>query len=247
MLLGPSVALPQANRSVEAWQAEWTQVLQRHVDATGRVDFSGLMGDHTGLEDVVKFVREVDPASTPALFPTAADRLAFYIDAYNALAMDGVLDAGVPERFDWLGRLRFFYLRKFVVGGRLISLYSLENEVIRPMGDPRVHFALNCMSVSCPRLPRTAFTTEELDRELDTAAREFINEDRNVHVDREARMVRLSAIFDFYAKDFLAKTPSLIAYVNRYRSAPVPSNYRVSFADYDWTINAKSRREEGGH
>ncbi|MDE2471055.1 MAG: DUF547 domain-containing protein [Bradyrhizobium sp.] len=245
MLLGASAASPPANRSLEGWQAEWTQVLQRHVDAKGRVDFSGLMGDHIGLENVVKFVRAVDPASAPALFPTAADRLAFYVDAYNALAMDGVLDAGVPERFDWLGRLRFFYLRKFVVGGRSISLYSLENDVIRPMGDPRVHFALNCMSVSCPRLPRTAFTTDGLDRELDTAAREFMNEDRNVHVDREARVVRLSAIFDFYTKDFLAKAPSLIAYVNYYRSAPIPSNYRVSFADYDWTINAQSRRKEG--
>ena len=247
MLLGPAVASPPATRSLEAWQAEWTQVLQRHVDAKGRVDFSGLVGDHTGLEDVVKFVGEVDLDSTPALFPTAADRLAFYIDAYNALAMDGVLDAGVPERFGWLGRLRFFYLRKFVVGGRPISLYSLENDVIRPMGDPRVHFALNCMSVSCPRLPRTAFTTDGLDRQLDTAAREFMNEDRNVHVDREAHMVRLSAIFDFYTKDFLAKAPSLIAYVNYYRNAPIPSNYRVSFADYDWTINAQSRREESAH
>lgn len=245
MLLGPSVASPQANQSPEAWQSEWTQVLRRGVDAKGRVDFSGLASDRTGLDDVVKFVREVDPASTPALFPTAADRLAFYIDAYNALAMDGVLDAGVPERFDWLGRLRFFYLRKFVVGGRSISLYSLENDVIRPMGDPRVHFALNCMSVSCPRLPRTAFTTDGLDRELDTAAREFMNEDRNVHVDREARVVRLSAIFDFYTKDFLAKAPSLIAYVNRYRTVPVPADFKVSFADYDWTINAQSRREEG--
>jgi hypothetical protein len=236
MLLSPSVASPPTNRSLEAWQAEWTQVLQRHVDAKGRVDFSDLMSDHTGLEDVVKFVREVDPASTPALFPTATGRLAYYIDAYNALSMDGVLDAGVPERFGWLGRLRFFYLRKFVGGGRSISLYSLESDVIRPMGDPRVHFALNCMSVSCPRLPRTAFTTEGLDRELDTAAREFINEDRNVHVDREARMVTLSAIFDFYTKDFLAKAASLIAYVNHYRTVPVPSDYRVSFADYDWTI-----------
>ncbi|MGE3831686.1 MAG: DUF547 domain-containing protein [Parvibaculaceae bacterium] len=244
MLLGLSVASPPANRSLEAWQAEWTQVLQRHVDAKGRVDFSGLIGDHTGLEDVVKFVGEVDPASTPALFLTASDRLAYYIDAYNALAMDGVLDAGVPKRFGWLGRLRFFYLRKFVVGGRSISLYSLENDVIRPMGDPRVHFALNCMSVSCPRLPRTAFTTGGIDRELDAAAREFINEDRNVHVDREAHVVRLSAIFDFYTKDFLAKAPSLIAYVNHYRTIPIPSGYGVSFADYNWSINTQSRPEE---
>jgi hypothetical protein len=237
MLLGPSAASPPDNRSLEAWQAEWRQVLQRHVDAKGRVDFSGLANDRTGLDDVVKFVAAVDPALAPALFPTAEARLAYYIDVYNALAMYGVLDAGVPERFGWFGRIRFFYLRKFVVGGRSISLYNLENDVIRPIGEPRVHFALNCMSVSCPRLPRTTFTADGLDRELDAAAREFVGEDRNVHVDRETRTVTLSAIFDFYTKDFLARAPSLVAYVNHYCAVAVPSDYKVQFTDYDWTIN----------
>lgn len=244
MLLGSSAASPPDNRSIEAWQAEWTRVLERHVDAEGRVDFSGLARDRSGLEDVVKFVAAVDPVSAPALFPTAAARLAYYIDAYNALAMYGVLNAGVPERFGWLGRARFFYLRKFVIGGRSTSLYSLENDVVRPMRDPRVHFSLNCMSVSCPRLPRTAFTADGLDRELDAAAREFVGDDRNVHIDRETRTITLSAIFDFYTKDFLAKAPSLIAYVNHYGTVPVPADYRVSFADYDWTINTQSHREE---
>lgn len=244
LLLGPSVASPPDFRSVEAWQAEWTQVLQRHVDARGRVDFTGLASDRSGLEGVVRFIAAVDPASKPALFPTSSARLAYYIDAYNALAMYGVLDAGVPKELDWLGRFRFFYLRTFILGGRSISLYSLENDIIRSMGDPRVHFALNCMSVGCPRLPRTAFTADGLDRELDTAAREFVSEDRNVHIDREARTVTLSAIFEFYTKDFLAKAPSLIAYVNYYRAAPIRPDYRLAFAAYDWTINAQSRREE---
>jgi hypothetical protein len=107
------------------------------------------------------------------------------------------------------------------------------------MGDPRVHFALNCMSVSCPRLPRAGLTGNGLDQELDAAAREFVGEDRNVHVDRAARTVTLSGIFDFYTSDFLAKAPSLIAYVNRYRTDPVPTGYRVVFADYDWAINSQ--------
>ena len=94
-----------------------------------------------------------------------------------------------------------------------------------------MHFALNCMSVSCPRLPRTAYTADGLDRELDTAAREFVGEDRNVHVDRETRTVTLSAIFDFYTKDFLAKAPSLIAYVNHYRAVAVPAVRRLRLDD----------------
>src|SRR5258708_24709809 len=96
--------------------------------------------------------------------------------------MWGVLDGGVPKRFGWFGRIRFFVLRKFTMGGRAISLYRLENSVIRPLGDPRVHFALNCMSVSCPRLPQSAFTANALDEQLAAAAREFAAEKRNVDV-----------------------------------------------------------------
>lgn len=240
-LLGPSAASVANPRSVEQWQAEWTQVLQRHVDEKGRVDFSGLAGDRLDLESVIRFIATADPISEPEFFPTLSAKLAYYINAYNALAMYGVLVADGPKRFGWLGRVRFFYLQKFVLGRRPISLYSLENDIIRPIGDPRVHFALNCMSVSCPRLPRTAFTADGLNRELDAAAREFVGEDRNVHIDGATRTVTLSAIFDFYTKDFLVKAPTLISYVDRYRAGPVPTDFKVKFADYDWTINSQGR------
>jgi hypothetical protein len=233
---------PPAALRIDAWQGTWSRVLNRHVDARGRIDFAGLAGDHAELDEVVKFIVAVDPVSSPARFPTPNSRLAYYIDAYNALAMHGVLEAGVPKRFDWLGRVRFFYFRKFIVGGQQISLYSLENDVIRPLGDPRVHFALNCMSVSCPRLPQLAFTAGGLDRELDAAAREFVGDDRNVAVDRERREVKLSAIFKFYTKDFLAQAPSLLAYVNRYRAQQIPLNNKVVFMDYDWSVNDQTRQ-----
>src|SRR6266498_1059136 len=91
-------------------------------------------------------------------------------------------------------KFTFFYLRTFTVGGRSISLYNFENDVIRPLGEERVHFALNCMVVSCPRLPRVAFSAAALDRQLDSAAREFIGNTRNVWVDHAKREVWLSAI-----------------------------------------------------
>ncbi len=227
--------------AIDAWQEVWSRVLARHVDTRGRIDFAGLAGDQADLDEVVKFIATVGPISSPARFPTPSSRLAYYIDAYNALAMHGVLEVGIPERFGWLGRVRFFYLQKFTIGGRTISLYSLENDIIRPIGDPRVHFALNCMTVSCPKLPRTAFTADGLDRKLNAAAYEFINDDRNVHVDRKSKEARISAIFRFYAKDFLLKSPSVIGYINRFRAEKVPENYKAVFADYDWTINDQSR------
>lgn len=227
--------------SLEGWEALWTRVLERRVDAAGRIDFPGLAKDHAELDRVVAFIAEVDPVSSPSRFPTPNSRLAYYVNAYNALAMYGVVDAGIPERFGWFGRLRFFFFRTFTIGGRPLSLYSLENDIIRPLGDPRIHFALNCMVVSCPRLPRAAFTATDLDRELDAAAREFVNSDRTVRVDRGKREVQLSAIFDFYTKDFLAPASGLIAYINRYRAEPIPPDDGVAFMAYDWTINDRTR------
>jgi len=223
------------------WQGSWTRVLKRCVDDHGRIDLRGLRGEHTDLDAVVAFIAQVDPTSSPARFPSADARLAYFINAYNAMAMNGILAPNVPVRFTWFDRWQFFYLHKFTMGGRSMSLYSLENDIIRPLGDPRVHFALNCMSVSCPRLPQTAFTGEGLDSELEGAAREFVNDNRNVQVDRKDRKIRLSAIFQFYTKDFLQHSASLALYVNHYRAEPVPPGYNIVFMDYDWSTNDQRR------
>jgi hypothetical protein len=228
-------------RSVREWEALWTSVLMRRVDDAGRIDFTSLAQDRADLDRVVAYIAAVDPTSRPQRFPDRTSRLAFYINAYNALAMYGIVDAGVPKSLGGLTKFSFFYLRKFVVGGKPISLYDLENQVIRPLGEERIHFALNCMVVGCPRLPRMAFSADALDRELDVAARSFIDEKRNVTVDPERREVRLSAIFDWYTSDFLSHAPSLIAYVDRYRADPIPSDFKVRFVDYDWTVNAHDR------
>src|SRR5262252_10094394 len=158
------------------WEAAWTKVLTRHVDDAGRIDFDSLRQNHADLDRVVAFIAAVDPDSQPQRFPDKHSRLAFYINAYNALAMCGVVQAGVPESLGGLTKFTFFYLRTFVVGGKSISLYKLENDVIRPLGEERIHFALNCMVVSCPRLPRTAFSAAALDRQLDSAARAFVGD-----------------------------------------------------------------------
>jgi hypothetical protein len=136
-------------------------------------------------------------------------------------------------------RQRFFRLRKITVGGRSMSLARYENDVIRPLGEPRVHFALNCMTRSCPRLPQEAFDADALEAQLESAAREFLNDARNVRVDVAAREVWLSSLFDFYTEDFAPdrKRESLISYVNRYRNEPIEPKLTVKFIPYDWSIS----------
>ena len=219
----------------------WPSVLREAVDEQGRVDFRLLAGNRGALDIVVAGIGRTAPNNSPERFPALADRLAFHINAYNALTMYNVVRSGIPTRLSLLDRVEFFKLTKMVVGGQAISLYDYENDVIRPLGEERVHFALNCMAVSCPRLPRTPFTAEGLEAQLDAATREFFADARNVQVDDAARVVRLSSIMDFYPRDFLRRAPSLAAYANRYRVRPVPEGYKVAFIPYDWTVNAQPR------
>jgi len=210
-------------------------VLAEHVDSDGAIDFVGLRERPRDLEAYVAWVAGHGPRSTPALFPTRESRLAYYINAYNALAMYQVV--ATPRRPE--EQVRFFVASRVPIDGRTMSLYALENDVIRPLGEPRVHFALNCMVRGCPRLPRGPFTAGRLDTMLDAETRRFLDDPRHVQVDPPLRTVRLNSILRFYTADFLAAAPSLPAYVNRYRSAPIPEDYRVRFIPYDWTLHQR--------
>jgi hypothetical protein len=232
-----SVRMPESGpiepeRALDAW----ARVLDCCVDTQGRVAFDTLVRDRRDLDLYVGYVAAVDPEADRQTFPTPQARLAHQINAYNALSMHGVLELGIPRTNAGLRKVRFFFLRRYRIGGKKQSLHAYESR-IRELGDPRVHFALNCMSVSCPQLPRAPFRAASLDAELDAAARAFVNDERYAQVDAAAKRVRLSSIFKFYTDDFLKVADSLIAYVNRYRSAPIPADYSVEFLPYDWTIN----------
>jgi len=217
--------------------AHWAQVLGTFVNDRGEVDFHRLAKNPGNLNAFVDYIEKVSPESAPALFPTRESRIAFHINAYNALAMYNVIDSGIPSSLTGLRKVWFFGFTRFPVGGRAMSLYAYENDVIRPMGDERVHFALNCMATGCARLPRVPFTATALDEQLDREARLFFAEARNLQVVPVRKIVRLSELLDIYKEDFLQRSPSLIAYVNRYATEKVPEDYKVEFIEYDWTVN----------
>jgi hypothetical protein len=234
-----SVPRPAANATAPTAPLydAWARVLEKYVDDEGRVNFAGVARDRADLDRFVAYVYDNGPNNHPELFPTPSHVLAFHINAYNALAMHKVVATGIPVTNAGLRKVGFFYLGKVQVGGEPISLYDYENKVIRPLGDPRIHVALNCMSISCPHLPREVFTAEKLEMQLEREAKKFFNEARNVQVDDARKVFKVSEILKFYTEDFLGKAPSLAAYVNRYRDIKVPEHYAVDFIAYDWTIN----------
>ena len=217
-------------------------MLRSSVGGLGRVDFNRLGKNPGPLYEYVSYVAKISPETNPEMFPTAQDRLAYHINSYNALAMYGVLSHNFPSDFHNLwDRAKFFKFTRFTIGGKEISLVNYENDVIRPLGDPRIHFALNCMVRACPRLPQEPFQAESLNADLNRLTREFVNHPRHVQVLPSERLVRLSEIFKFYKKDFVNKktASSLIEYVNTYRDEPIDKNFKVEFIDYDWTVNYK--------
>lgn len=230
--LVPVPAAPPAT-AAEA-NAAWARVLDRYVDVSGEVDFPALAGDRADLDRYVHYV-----ADTPLESLRDEDvRLAHLINAYNALSMFNVLELGIPKTHAGLNKVSFFYLRKLEIGGRPLSLYAFENDVIRPFArgrrDPRVHFALNCSALSCPVLPRRPFTGAAIDAELDTAATAFFTRAQNLRIDDPTRTVWLNEILDFYTQDFVPlAADDLVAYVNRYAARKLPADYAVRFTPYD--------------
>ena len=238
-----SIIAPSAPPATAAEaDAAWARVLQRFVNERGEVDFAALAQDRGDLDRCLRYIadRPLDG------FGSDAERLAHLINAYNTLSMFNVVDSGIPATHAGLNKVGFFILRKLQIGGRTMSLYAFENEVIRPytrtIGEPRVHFALNCSARSCPVLPRQPFSAAGLDAELARESSAFFAGAENFRVDDAARTVWLSEILSFYPEDFVpAHGSNLIAFANRYAQRTAPLDYAVRFTPYDWTV-ANSRR-----
>jgi hypothetical protein len=123
------------------------------------------------------------------------------------------------------------------VAGQQMSFNALEKDTIRSkFGEPRVHFALNCASRSCPPLNRTAFSAEKLDGQFEALAKGYVNSEHGVKFNAAAKSAELSKIFDWYKDDFKADGGAL-AFINKRRTAQIPADAKISYQDYDWGLN----------
>ena len=244
--MNTATAMDDKSNPYQSRLNDWAATLEKFVDEQGRVDFESLAKDTVRLQRFVDAVAKVSPTSHPNLFPTKEHVYAYHINTYNALAMKGVIERGIPKNFSsLLKRASFFKFRGVVIGGKKTNLYDYENKVIRPLGEARVHFALNCMVVDCPRLPRKVFRPESIEKDLQAAAVEFLNNPKNIEVSVNEKAVYLSGIIKFYVKDYVPSgdKKDLIPYVNQFRSKTVPADYRVKFLDYDWTVNQSPKSQ----
>ena len=242
LLIFPSTAVvlaagPAQNttRSTQSLAQPFDDVLYSHV-TDGQVNYPSIAADprfNTYLEQL----KQTDAET----LPSRADKLAFWINAYNALAIQGILDGYSPSTF--FGKVRFFYNNKYMAGGKYTNLYDLEHKILIPLQEPRIHFSIVCASQSCPKLRSEAYTVERLEQQLEDNARQFINDMERNRFDRKKKTAYLSKIFDWFEEDFSAHSGSVLKYAAHYVKDPElareleAGGYIVKYLTYDWSLN----------
>jgi len=228
-VLGVAVAQPPDDARFDA-------LLRAHV-RDGNVDY----GAFAQSPDFRSYVADLAKPATPRGRDAT---LAYYINAYNALAIAGILDGLSPSTA--FSRVRYFNLKQWALNGESITLYDLEHQVLRPLGEPRIHFAIVCASKSCPLLRSEAYVAARLSQQLDEQARAFVNDPLRNRFDVASRAAELSAIFKWFDEDFAAAAGSTQRYLARYAADPEAAKllaadaFAVRFIDYDWSRNGSA-------
>jgi hypothetical protein len=218
---------------------EWTSLLEKHVRADGMVDYAGFVADRGVLGKYLDKLSEgmPDPENW-----SENERLAFWINAYNAFTVKLIIDNYPVESIKDLNpaiaipMVSTVWQKKFFsIGGKDMSLDEIEHDILRKEFDePRIHFAINCASVSCPPLRNEAYVAGRLDEQLEDQAVQFINDPSRNQLDPEEP--GLSRIFSWFGGDF-RKNGSLVEFINRYARIPLKEDADISYLPYDWDLN----------
>ncbi len=220
-LLTSSWAFSQANH------ASFDALLKKHVSATGKVNYKTFKEDKAALETYIKSLSDNLPAESLA----KADKMAYWINAYNALTIKLILDSYPLSSITKLDNGKTWDVKRFKLGAKTYSLNDIENDILRPMGDARIHFAINCAAKSCPALLNEAFTGKNLQALLETRTKRFVNDPKaNI---LKGKDIKVSKIFDWYGKDFY----SVADFVNRYATSKIPKDAKLGYTEYDWSLN----------
>lgn len=243
----------------------YTDALSRFVDDEGLVDYAALTSDRENLDAFCQSLADIPQRDFDAW--SERDRIAFWINAYNAFTLKLIID-NYPIKPS-TGKTKYpansirqipgaWEHKKFKALGREVTLDEIEHKILRvEFQEPRIHMALVCAAMSCPKLRREPYQGEKLDTQLDDQARVFLSDLTKFHIDREANEVWASRIFEWFVDDFLpgatkenpghvAQQKSLAAFTSKYVSPEdakylAEGKYVVKYFDYDWTLNEEKK------
>lgn len=215
------------------------ELLNKYVSKDGKVDYKGFIKEEKKLQEYLDLLSNNAPDRKKW---SKDEQLAYWINAYNAFTIKLIADNYPVESIKDLNptlnvpMVNTVWTKKFFkIGGEDTSLDDIEHKIIRKEFDePRIHFAVNCASKSCPPLLNEAFKAEKLESQLEKAAKDFINNPKYNKI--SADKIEISQIFSWFKGDF-TKKGSLIDYLNKYSKVKIKPNAKVSNVKYDWSLN----------
>ena len=229
--------------------AEFSRLLARYVDDQGRVDYAQLQQHaDTTLGPYLNQLASTNPAQL-----SRDAQLAFWINAYNALALKTIIDHYPVENI-WAttpgpakpGKEENPFKKKIAeVADTARTLDEIEHQIIRErFDDPRIHFAVVCAATSCPPLRQEAYTGPRLDAQLDDQARTFLHNEQKNKIPVDEDRIALTRILKWFGSDFGPSTDAVQQYIARYFEGSVrerlsQAEYQVEFLPYDWSLNAQ--------
>ncbi|MCB0668934.1 MAG: DUF547 domain-containing protein [Saprospiraceae bacterium] len=217
---------------------EWTKLLSAHVSPQGWVDYPGFQRDSLKLKAYLELLSSSHPNDK---YWSRDEQLAYWINAYNAFTVKLIIDHYPVESIKDIKKgipfVNTVWDIKFIsIEGHEYDLNNIEHGIIRKYFDePRIHFAVNCASVSCPKLLNEAYTAGHLEEQLTNAAEGFLADPLRNKVSE----FKVSSIFSWFRGDFKKEAGSLIKFINKYAPEPIPENSELTFLDYNWQLNEK--------
>lgn len=218
----------------------WDSLLKKNVAANGLVNYKGFVQDSLALN---KYIRLLSDNHPNIKHWNEEERLAYWINAYNAFTVKLIIDnypvKSIKDIKKGIPFVNTVWDIKFInIEGHEYDLNAIEHSIIRKRFDePRIHFAINCASISCPPLHNEAFVAERIKTQLDGLAKSFINDPIRNEVGTEK--AELSKIFKWFKGDFTKKT-DLRTFINKYANTPLKEGGDISYKDYNWNLNEVS-------
>jgi len=238
----------------------WTQFLREvlpesSASSVQEVDYARAQALEPALNDYLHTLASISETTFMAF--DVVDQRAFLINLYNAAMIKKVLTRYPEIRSVWdFGRIfnHPFKHRFISLFGKKVSLDDVEHGWLRgrsALFDPRVHFAVNCASVGCPPLRRSAYVGATLEAALDEQAARFLSDRTKNGFVRQTKQLRLSPLFEWYEEDFsLEGQAGPHAYLARFAKplglsaveaeALGKGELEITWSTYDWSLNAAS-------
>lgn len=206
----------------------WNSLLQKYVTKEGIVNYKGFKTDWKLLLNYIESLSETIPTYTW----TKEEKLAYWINAYNAMTIDLILRhypiksiKDIKNPWDQ---------RYWNLGDKWYNLNEIEHDILRKMDEPRIHFGIVCASFSCPKLQNEAFVASDLDSQLTRATKEFLSDSNRNEISENS--IKISKIFQWFSKDF-KQDGDLINFLNNYSAITISAKANKSFKDYNWNLN----------